>query len=229
VKRTPAEQILGEWGPRDGTVEWQQEGARLDHEGLAGRPLQRRLRSPFGPSTEIYARAVGGLPAHMRRLRKIEEAVDAHVERLGAAYDELAAECEDEPESFGDRWCAVARRWRFDEVNDLIGRHNRWYPAEARLPMDPRTGDFVPVGGRSYRREPLDAAWILERFPAALPEAAAAWCPRRKHGNTTSQGTTLRPWRRKPDRSSSTKSSTRRRTRYADSRSPRSANGATRH
>jgi hypothetical protein len=33
--------------------------------------------------------------------------------------------------------------------------------------MDPRTRDFVQVGGKSYRREPLDATWILERFPAS--------------------------------------------------------------
>ena len=32
--------------------------------------------------------------------------------------------------------------------------------------MDPRSRDFVKVGGRPYWREPLDAAWILERFPA---------------------------------------------------------------
>ena len=32
--------------------------------------------------------------------------------------------------------------------------------------MDPRSRDFVKVGGRPYRREPLDTAWILERFPA---------------------------------------------------------------
>jgi hypothetical protein len=50
-------------------------------------------------------------------------------------------------------------------VNDLIERHNRWYPVEARLPMDPRTRDYVKVGGRSYRRDPLDESWILERFP----------------------------------------------------------------
>ncbi len=31
--------------------------------------------------------------------------------------------------------------------------------------MDPRTRDYVKVGGRPYRREPLDAGWILERFP----------------------------------------------------------------
>jgi len=32
--------------------------------------------------------------------------------------------------------------------------------------MNPRTKDYVLVNGRSYRREVLDAAWILERFPA---------------------------------------------------------------
>jgi hypothetical protein len=37
---------------------------------------------------------------------------------------------------------------------------------EARLPMDPKTRDFVTIGGKSYRRDPLDAAWILARFPA---------------------------------------------------------------
>ena len=31
--------------------------------------------------------------------------------------------------------------------------------------MDPQTRDFVQAGGRPYRREPLDAAWILDRFP----------------------------------------------------------------
>ena len=26
--------------------------------------------------------------------------------------------------------------------------------------------DFVKVGGRPYQREPLDATWVLARFPA---------------------------------------------------------------
>ena len=50
-------------------------------------------------------------------------------------------------------------------MNDLIERHNRWFPAESRLPMDPRRGDFALVNGRDYRLEPLDARWVLERFP----------------------------------------------------------------
>jgi len=44
-------------------------------------------------------------------------------------------------------------------------RYSYQYGIEARLAMDPRTRDFVRVNGRSYEREPLDAAWILERFP----------------------------------------------------------------
>jgi hypothetical protein len=47
--------------------------------------------------------------------------------------------------------------WDLDEVNTLIAAHNRYYPIERRLPMDPLTGDYVAVGGRSYRREPLEA------------------------------------------------------------------------
>jgi hypothetical protein len=40
--------------------------------------------------------------------------------------------------------------------------------------MDPRRGDFALVNGEDYRRPPLDAAWVLERFPAELDRARAA-------------------------------------------------------
>ena len=59
-------------------------------------------------------------------------------------------------------------------MNDLVERHNRWYPAESRLPMDPRTGEYALVNGRDYRLAPLDVTWILERFPAAISSAAVA-------------------------------------------------------
>jgi hypothetical protein len=39
--------------------------------------------------------------------------------------------------------------------------------------MDPRTGDFVLVGGERYDRRPLDATWVLERFPSELAAVAA--------------------------------------------------------
>ena len=68
----------------------------------------------------------------------------------------------------------IDNRWSFGELNHLVERHNANFPAEARLPMDPRTRDFVKINGRSYQREPLDADWILERWPADLAAARAS-------------------------------------------------------
>ena len=79
----------------------------------------------------------------------------------------------DEPR-FAREWKALAHRWSFDAVNDLIDRHNRFYPAESRLPMDPRRGDFVLVNGKPYDLRPLDADWILERYPVELAAEATA-------------------------------------------------------
>ena len=67
--------------------------------------------------------------------------------------------------AFAARWHEIAARWRFDDVNELIEEHNRWYPAERRLPLNPRTGDYLTIGNREWRRPRLDAAWILDQFP----------------------------------------------------------------
>ena len=107
----------------------------------------------------------------MQRLRAIHDETQEHEARLREAYRTLAAECDGA--AFARRWRELASRWRFDAVNELIDRHNRWFPIESRLPMDPRTGDFALVGGEPYWKRPLDAAWILERFPAEPARAAA--------------------------------------------------------
>lgn len=122
---------------------------------LAGAPLRQRLRN-FRADADAQLAALGGPLAWMRRLRAIELAIQAHEERLVAAY-----ETAESPEA----WRELAERWDFADVNDLIERHNRHYPTESRLPMNPRTGDFVLINGRPYTRDPLDAAWILNRFP----------------------------------------------------------------
>jgi len=131
---------------------------------VTGEPLRQRLRN-FRPDADAAIRALGG-PAHwMRRLRAIEDATEQHERQLADAWRELAAETRD-PEEFAHAWRELASGWSFAEVNELIERHNRNFPAEARLAMDPRTRDFVKVNGKPYRRAPLDERWILERFPA---------------------------------------------------------------
>ena len=63
--------------------------------------------------------------------------------------------------------------WDAGEVNDLIDAHNRWYPVESRLPMDPARRDYALVNGADYRRAPVNEGWVLERFPPRLEAVAA--------------------------------------------------------
>ena len=136
----------------------------LEDSPLKGRPLRRAWRN-FRPDVASHVGALGGPLPYMQRLREIERLTEQHERELAEAWLALAGEVRD-PVEFARAWHAVAERRRFDEVNDLIERHNRFFPIESRLPMDPRTGDFVRIGGRHYERRPLDADWILERFPA---------------------------------------------------------------
>lgn len=135
----------------------------LETSPVKGRPLRQRLRN-FRPDVDATIRGLSGPPIWMRRLRAIEDELDRHERELAEAWQELAAEVPDAAE-LARRWRALAEAWSFAAVNELIERHNRNFPAEARLPMDPKTRDFVKINGRPYRREPLDAAWILDRFP----------------------------------------------------------------
>jgi hypothetical protein len=144
----------------------------LDTSPVKGQPLRQRLRN-FRPDADSAIRALGGPTIWMRRLRAIEDELDRHEQQLGDAWRELADGVTD-PDEFARLWRETAATWSFAQVNELIERHNRNFPAEARLPMDPRTRDFVKINGRPYQRDPLDAEWILARWPADLAAARAA-------------------------------------------------------
>lgn len=138
---------------------------------LRGRRLPTRLRN-FRPAADGYLVSLAGPTAYMVRLREIDALTAALEAQLADRWHALAKEAGDAA-TFAARWRDEAERAPVHEVNDLIDRHNRWYPAEARLPMDPRRGDFALVNGRDYRLATLDAAWVLARFPAELTDAAA--------------------------------------------------------
>ncbi len=131
--------------------------ADLRDSPLRGRELALRLRN-FRPDAGADLASLGGPLPYMARLREIDA--------LTAEHERLLAEAREACDGDEAAWRTVVQAWDFGEVNDLIERHNRWYPAESRLPMDPKTGDYALVNGRTYRRRPLDAAWALARFPS---------------------------------------------------------------
>lgn len=161
-----------EWILRQGVVLPETPRDRRERAGLdddlrsmaASGRVRIRLRS-FRPSADAYLAASRGPLPYMVRLHEIERRLDGLEERCREAWLELA-EAQPDPAAFERAWAAYAASLDFDELNDLIERHNRWYPIESRLPMDPATGDFVLVNGRDYRLAPLDERWVLERFPA---------------------------------------------------------------
>ncbi len=121
-----------------------------------------RLRN-FRPDADSYLASLGGPRPYMVRLRQISALTTAHQQALAEAYVAHGGD--------SAAWVALVEGWDFSEVNELIDRHNRWYPAESRLPMDPRTGDYALVNGEHYRKRPLDARWVLEQFPSAGPQS----------------------------------------------------------
>jgi hypothetical protein len=167
VRQEEREALLREDAPRVQTARERRQledvAEDLRSSPLRGRPLPLRLRN-FRPAAEGYLASLGGPLPYMVRLREIEAMTSEHEAALAAARERLAAEA---PERLDEAWRALVEAWSFDEVNDLIERHNRWYPIESRLPMDPRRRDYVLVNGRDYRLRPLDAAWALALFPAA--------------------------------------------------------------
>ena len=122
---------------------------------------RRTLRSVS--SVEKYLQA-GVVPRFIERARQIEDGTRRHRQRLERAY-EWARQTHPDPLEFAAYWQGLAETWRFDDINDLIDEHNRWYPAERKLPLNPRTGDYLTIGNRDWRRRRLDADWILEQFP----------------------------------------------------------------
>ena len=156
ASRSPVERVL--------------ERSLVDESGL-GRPLSRRAATTQR-TVEAYLKT-GVRPRWMERVVEIDQGIAAEKRRLERAYRALQQECGRDRALFARLWRDVVRGWRFDPaLNGLIEQHNEWYPVERRLPMNPRTGDYVPVGGRSYRRPVLGPEWVLEQFPASPPAAA---------------------------------------------------------
>lgn len=146
---------------------------RLVEKGLdgapgVGKPLSRRTRQTRR-SLEGYFQA-GLRPRWMDRIVEIEQGIASQKRRLADDHRRLRAACGSDEAAFAARWREHASSRRFDDLNDLIRQHNEWFPMERDLPVDVRTGDYVRLNGRSYRKRELDEGWVLEHFPAEMTD-----------------------------------------------------------
>jgi hypothetical protein len=92
-----------------------------------------------------------GVPGHIRRRRRIEDLEARLVDKIATA--EAPAEATSTPAFAAD----------LALLNDLIGRHNRYYPIEANLPIDVRTGRLLDRGAPWRPLPSVTAADLVAR------------------------------------------------------------------
>ena len=134
-----------------------------------GKPLTERARIAQR-SVESYLTGANNPPRWMERVAEIDRRVKRERRLLRAERQTLRSR-------YGRDAAGLARAWRtfagergrsreYRELNELIRAHNEWYPVERNLPVNPRTGEWVTVGGRSFLRPLVSTEWILRELPA---------------------------------------------------------------
>lgn len=133
-----------------------------------GKPLTERARLAQR-SVEAYLTGANNPPRWMERVSEIDRRVQRERRLLEAERRALRARFRRDAEGFARAWRAFAaqrgRSREHRELNELIRAHNEWYPVERNLPVNPRTGEWVTVAGRSFLRPEVGREWVLREFP----------------------------------------------------------------
>jgi hypothetical protein len=121
----------------------------------------------FTVTTEARTRAaIAGPPAYMLRKRRIEDMEEALIARLtklaGLAGASGGAHHGDD-DAARAALARAARRLDLAPINSLIEKHNRYYPCEANLPMDPKTGALLDRGRPWTPLPPVTLQGLVER------------------------------------------------------------------
>jgi hypothetical protein len=120
-------------------------------------------------SDRIRAMTIGA-PAYATRKKSIEDREDRYVGTLIALHDTLVAKQELHAGFVRDAMLERTAAFDLKRLNALIATHNRYYPIEADLPIDPRTGGYL-VYGRPWQPA---RTWTAERLVAKALAVIAA-------------------------------------------------------
>jgi hypothetical protein len=112
----------------------------------------------LGVDERIRALTIGA-PAYATRKRKIEDTEEQWVSALVALRAKLEANG-GSPEEIAHALREKAATFDYKKQNALVALHNRWYPVEANLRIDPKTGGYL-VYGRTWHPE---AEFTAERI-----------------------------------------------------------------
>lgn len=141
-------------------------------EEVIGKPLEIPQVN-FTISLEKKIQALSGPPYYIVRARRIEIMTDQLMEDLAAEYGKMINKLGGRPAVFARKWKKLVESWPLDRINDLIEKHNMYYPVEADLRMDPKSGAPMMGSGPWKPREKITAESLLDRFPPHISSEPA--------------------------------------------------------
>jgi len=148
--------------------------ADLETSGRLGTPIEP-LAMPFTVAPEEISRAiVSGPPRYATRRRRIEATLDRLLLSARHVWRGLADQHRGRPDRFASAWQAWLNDLDLTDLNRLIDANNRYYPIEARLRADIRTGAYITFDGRDYRYPAVTTEWLQARFPTDLAAALSS-------------------------------------------------------
>ncbi|MBK8255255.1 MAG: hypothetical protein IPK82_21660 [Polyangiaceae bacterium] len=119
-------------------------------------------------SLEQRLRAAGGPPAYMRRKRRIEDLEKKFTAELSDVYTKLVRE-NLEPHAIRNVLIHHAGALDLALLNDLIEKHNRYYPIEANLRVDVKTRRVMDLDGPFEPLTHISAESLVARILLTNP------------------------------------------------------------
>ena len=137
---------------------------------MKGRPL-RLPQMNFPVPLEKLIQAMYGPPRYALRARQIEDKTDRLMEAVATEYTNMVNTVGKHPKRFAQKWKEFICSLQLYELNDLIERHNMYYPIEANLAIDPKSEGFL-IGSIPWEpKEKITTEALLKEFPPYITAA----------------------------------------------------------
>ncbi len=131
---------------------------------LEGKPLKIHHRNFSVSADKEIQSYISRAPEFAIRARRIEDAIERLYSNLENQYNKLNAEYGIDSIVFKEKWTDIIDNVELDEINELIDKHNKYYPIEAGLPLDPMSGQYM-FGAIPWKgKEKITKVEIIRRF-----------------------------------------------------------------
>lgn len=167
--------------PADPRPEWYREHLRdqlidkalresLQASGRMGQQLNV-LQSPHRLTAGEMVGGLFGAPAWSRRLKRIHDLSVALYDDLETAWGKHARRYRGKPEWFAKRWREYIEKTDLAALNEVIRKHNDYYPIEARIPIHQITGEYIVPPGIEHPKAEVTIEQLLREYPPDLDMA----------------------------------------------------------